>query len=54
VGIEHRLWRGLWGRVEAGVGGLRGLSFQNGKWDGASSDLGMSGYVAVGVSYRPK
>jgi hypothetical protein len=54
LSVEKRLWKGVWMGAEAGVSGLRGLSFTGSDWKGPNSDLGLNGYVSLKVNYRPQ
>jgi hypothetical protein len=54
LSVEKRVWRGVWIGAEAGVAGLRGLSFTGSDWKGPNSELGLNGYVALKINYRPQ
>jgi hypothetical protein len=53
LSFERRFGNGFWLRAEAGVSGLRGLSFHGSNWQSPDTELGSSPYVSVGISYRP-
>jgi hypothetical protein len=51
--FEKRLWKNVWFGVEAGVSGLRGLSFAGDAWQDLETDLGHTGYAMISVNLRP-
>ena len=53
LSVEHRLWGNVWGRVEAGVTGFRGMSFSGNDWQPLDSPRSSKGYAGLGIAYRP-
>ncbi|GGO84752.1 hypothetical protein GCM10011348_31700 [Marinobacterium nitratireducens] len=49
----RRLGGNLWGRVEAGVGGLQGLSISNDSVHEPEFELDSSPYLSLGLEFRP-
>ena len=53
LGVEHRVWRNLWLRAEAGASGFRGFGFIGSDWKGPNSDAGTSPYLSLSLNFRP-
>lgn len=53
LAFEKRLWKNLWFGAEAGVSGLRGLSFAGEEWQGIETRLNRTGYAMISVNFRP-
>jgi len=49
----YRIHGNFWISIEAGVGGLRGLSITESGVDGPELDARSNGYVTLGIGYRP-
>ena len=54
VSAQKRLTGNVWGKIEAGVGGLRSLRVSGGDWQGPEFDLDASPYFSVGINFRPE
>jgi len=54
VSVERRLSGPVWGAVGAGVGGFRGLRFTVDGVESPEVDIESSGYVSLGVNFRPE
>ena len=54
VSAQKRLTGNVWGKIEAGVGGLRSLRVSGGEWKGPEFDLDASPYFSVGINFRPE
>jgi len=51
--VETRIAGNAWVGVEAGVAGLRGLTFIDNDWQGLDVDLDETGYAMLTISFRP-
>ena len=54
VSAQKRLTGNVWGKIAAGVGGLRSLRVSGGEWKGPEFDLDASPYFSVGINFRPE
>jgi hypothetical protein len=54
VSAQQRLSGNIWGKIEAGVGGLRSLRISGGEWQDPEFDLDASPYLSIGINFRPE
>lgn len=54
VSAQKRLSGNIWGKIEAGIGGLRSLRISGGEWQDLELDLDASPYLSVGINFRPE
>lgn len=54
ISYERRLKGNIWGKIEAGVGGLRGLKISNGNWESPDHSISSTPYISIGIDYRPE
>jgi len=50
---ERRLVGNFWGSINSGVGGLRGLRFEGGDFEGAETSVSSSAYIGLSIKFRP-
>ncbi|KAA9132753.1 hypothetical protein F3N42_05945 [Marinihelvus fidelis] len=53
LSVGKRLFGNIWGKLEGGVGGYRGLSLSGGDWEGIETPSEQSAYLRVGIEFRP-
>ncbi|WP_157497592.1 hypothetical protein [Gilvimarinus chinensis] len=55
LSVEKRVHRHFWLELEAGVGGLKGLSVDvnSGDWEAPDFAMSSSGYINIGFNFRP-
>ncbi len=53
VAAEHRVFKSLWFKVEAGFGGLRALRLENDEIKAPDFKVDASSYVKIGINLRP-
>lgn len=53
IAAEQRIHKGLWFKLEAGLGGLRALRVRDGVIDTPDLKVDASSYIKLGINFRP-